>query len=140
MEVVEEPDEVFVAVILGGPAKVLIDSALDNFANGIQEAEGSHIGGAMGGPHALGEILIGEEDRGGLVLLVGNNRGGEIFAQNKGVPFGHGPQKLNGGVGIAGIPHILETHHTLVFWVGGRFRRFRYNGFDRCFHGYIYFG
>jgi hypothetical protein len=72
MKVVKEPDQILVTVVLSGLAKVVIDGVLDGIPNGIEESHGPDIGGTMGGPHALGQILIGQEDTGGHILLLGH--------------------------------------------------------------------
>jgi hypothetical protein len=75
----------------------------------------------MGRPHTLGQILIGQENGRGSILLVSDNCRREIFAKDKGIPFRHGSQELNRGIGITGVPHILEAYNTLV----PRIREFR---------------
>jgi len=72
VKVVQEPNEVFVAVILVGLAEVLIDSALHCITDRVEEAHWSNIGRSVGGPHTLRKILIGQKDGGGHVLLVSN--------------------------------------------------------------------
>jgi hypothetical protein len=75
VKVVQEPNEVFVAVVLSGLAEVLIDSALYCITDRVEEAHWSDVGGSVGRPHTLGEILVGEGDCGGHILLVGNEGG-----------------------------------------------------------------
>jgi hypothetical protein len=72
MKVVKEPDEILVAVILSGLAKVIIDSVLDGIPNGIEESHGPDIGRTMSGPHALSQILVGHEHTGGSVVFFGH--------------------------------------------------------------------
>jgi hypothetical protein len=72
MKVVKEPDQILVTVVLSGLAKVVIDSVLDSIPNGIEEPHGPHVGRTMRRPHALGQILIGQEHTGGHILLLGH--------------------------------------------------------------------
>jgi hypothetical protein len=95
MKVVKEPDQILVAVVLSGLAKVVLDSVLDGIPNGIEKSHGPDIGRTMRRPHALGQILIGQEHTGGHILLLGHQSSREVFAEHKGVPFGHGPKQLN---------------------------------------------
>ena len=118
VEVVQEPDEVFVAVVLIGFAEVAVDCVLHCITDRVEEAHRSDIGGSVGGPHTLCEILIGKEDGGGHILSVGYEGGGQVFAEYESIPFGHGPEKLDGGIGVAGIAHILQAHDALVSGIG----------------------
>jgi hypothetical protein len=107
VKVVQEPDKVFVAIILIGLTEVVIDGALHCITDRVEEAHRSDVGRSVGGPHTLCEILIGKENGRGHILSVGDEGGGQIFTEDKGIPFGDGPEELDGGIGVAGIPHIL---------------------------------
>jgi hypothetical protein len=72
MKVVKEPDEILVAVILSGLAKVFVDRILNGIPNGIEKSHGPDIGGTVRRPHTLGQILIGQEHTGGHILLLGD--------------------------------------------------------------------
>jgi hypothetical protein len=138
VKVVQKPDEVFVAVILIGLPEVVIDSALHCITDRVEEAHWSDVGGSVGGPHTLDEILVGEGDGGGHILSVGHEGGGQIFAEDEGIPFGDSPKELDGGIGVAGIPHILQAHDPLMFgvrdWLLNRLRRITgfFNGLHFC--------
>jgi len=113
VKVVQQIDEVFVAVVLARHAERLIETAAHGVANDRQESEGANVGGLIGPPHAPNEILIAEEELGGDTghILTGRF---QVFSKNEGVQLGHGAQQLDGGVCIAGIPHVLETNDPFV--------------------------
>ena len=93
VEIVEEPDHVFVTVILSRLAKGLVDGALDEVPHNGEESHGAHIRGPVGRPHAANQILIGEEEFGLGRVLVGAGRL-KVFSQAEDIPLGNGPKKL----------------------------------------------
>jgi hypothetical protein len=113
MKVVQQIDEVFMTIILTRHAERLIETPAHGVANDCQESEGSNIGRSIGAPHAPDEILVSENNLCRHTLLVLAHLF-EILAKNEGIQFGNGSQQLNRRIGIAGIPHILETHYAFV--------------------------
>jgi hypothetical protein len=113
VKVVEQIDEIFVAIVLASHAERLIETSADGVANHGQEPEGAHIGRFIGTPHAPNKILIAENEFCGHGLQIPTGLL-QSLTKNEGVQFGHGSQKLNCRIGIAGVAHVLKTHHTFV--------------------------